>query len=810
MVKQVNLIPVLISFLLLMGEISCSRPEKDSLPINPSLTQKTWPAVWITSPEATAGYGVYFFHKKFTLPEKPGQFIIHVTADNRYVLYVNGKRITHGPVPGDLKHWFFETLDIAPYLNKGVNCIAAVVWNYGDYKPWCQISAKTAFLVQGNSFREEMVNTDTSWKTTVARAYAPCIPSKQEFAFSYGTGAYERVDFSSYEWGWELADHSLSHWQTAIPAGIASMQPSESPWILEQRQIPLMEYREERFGKIVSIKGTDWKNFITGNDPLTIPAHRRVSILIDKGHVTTAFPRLTFSKGKGSTIKITYNESLYSDTTLVEHGNSYRKGNRSETRGKFMKGLYDLLLPDGGEKRTYEPLAYRTYRFVLLDITTGNEELILEDYKEYFSAYPFVLKASFRCSDTILNRLFEMGWRTVRLCSHENYIDCPYYEQLQYFGDLNITARVSACLSEDARLIRQTLLHGLAAMDQDSIINAAYPSRTKNIIPAFSFSWIHLATFYGHYTGDRLLIKKLLPAVEKIMVWYENKLDKQHYLLGPMPYWNFIDCTKEWPWKGTINGSCEPPGKNEGHSAVLTLQYLWGLQTAEHFMLLLNEKHKASHYHALASAIQQALVSSCWNPQRHLFADTPEKTSYSQHANIMALATGSVPPVDVDSCLYHLMYDRDLVQASLQFRAYLHMGLARYGKISSYLRLLDPWRQLISMGCTTFPEYPTDDNRSETHGWNTFPVLELLTIACGISLPEPATQSVTIAPHPDTLSWIEGSLPWKNQLIKVAIKQKPDGGIHATVVLPEGLKGVFKFKNKSIELHQGEQSINIP
>ena len=70
----------------------------------------------------------------------PSRFIVHVSADNRYKLYVNGKLVSLGPARGDIYNWSFETVDLAPYLRKGKNTLASVVWNYAERKPVAQIS----------------------------------------------------------------------------------------------------------------------------------------------------------------------------------------------------------------------------------------------------------------------------------------------------------------------------------------------------------------------------------------------------------------------------------------------------------------------------------------------------------------------------------------------------------------------------------------------------------------------------------------------------------------------------------------------
>jgi len=65
-------------------------------------------------------------------------------------------------------------IDLAPYLKKGKNTLASVVWNYAERKPVAQISYdQTGFILQGNTGHEAVVNTDTTWVCLRNKAYAP-------------------------------------------------------------------------------------------------------------------------------------------------------------------------------------------------------------------------------------------------------------------------------------------------------------------------------------------------------------------------------------------------------------------------------------------------------------------------------------------------------------------------------------------------------------------------------------------------------------------------------------------------------------
>ncbi len=93
--------------------------------VSSELQKKAWPARWVTSPGAGSSFGVYHFRKTFELQQKPSSFVVHVSGDNRYEFFVNGNLVSQGPARGDLYHWRFETLDLAPHLIAGRNVLAA-------------------------------------------------------------------------------------------------------------------------------------------------------------------------------------------------------------------------------------------------------------------------------------------------------------------------------------------------------------------------------------------------------------------------------------------------------------------------------------------------------------------------------------------------------------------------------------------------------------------------------------------------------------------------------------------------------------
>ena len=415
----------------ILASILCKAQNSD-YKINPDLFEKKWNARWIFHPTASGtGYGVFHLRKTFKLEEKPKSFVIHVSADNRYRLFVNGQPVCFGPARGDILNWCYETIDIAKYLNRGDNTLASVVWNFGEHRPLAQFTIRTAFILQGNTAKEEIVNTNSDWLVTENKAYKPVPITGELVPGFYCAGPGDEVDATLYPWGWEQSNFDDSKWLKAgiiynpgVPRGLYGYS-GHSGWKLVPREIPLMEEKKVRLRQIVRSSGHEVHDgFIRGTKSLKIQANSHVFILLDQKELTIAHPELWTSGGKGATIKVQYAEAL-----VDENG---KKGNRNETEGKSMVGYEDIFKPDGGDNRLFRPLWYRTYRYMQIEIQTAGEDIYINDLYGIFTAYPLMENATFKSDEKLLSDIWDISWRTARLCATETYMDCPYYEQLQY------------------------------------------------------------------------------------------------------------------------------------------------------------------------------------------------------------------------------------------------------------------------------------------------------------------------------------------------------------------------------------------
>ncbi len=766
-------------------------------------TTQYWPARWILHPTAPARqYGIFHFRKAIDLPQKPTRFVVHVSADNRYRLFVNGKAVAMGPARSDTQNWNYETIDLTPYLQTGRNVLAAQVWYMGEGAPFAQMSYQLGFLVQGDGDVEKIANTDATWKIFQNPAYSPIkndIPKLKTYIVA---GDGDRVDAAQYPWDWEKPNFDDKAWLSAKPLGFPTKPRglgTDGNWGLVPRTIPMMEESTLRLATVRrSENGKMDASFLRGKSPVTVPANTKAVFLLDQSHLTNAYPELTVSRGKGAVVTLSYAEAL-----IDAKG---QKGNRNDTEGRTMRGFDDQFVADGSGKRMFRPLWFRTYRYIQLTVETKDEPLVLEALLGKFTAYPFEEKAQFAANDTTLRAIWNVGWRTARLCAGETYYDCPYYEQLQYTGDTRIQSLISLYVTGDDRLMRKAILDYEHSRFNDGLTQSRYPSADFQVIPTFSLFWVCMIHDYWMHRQDDAFVKSMLPGILSVLNWHEQRTAKTG-LNGPLEWWNFVDWSA---WKGAkdeIAGGV-PAGARKGGSSILSLQQAYTYFRASDLLAHYGKNEQAEHYRELARKLNKAVYAQCWDAGRGLFADTPDKNSFSQHANILAVLTDAVPAVQQAALLQKTTTDTSLTQATFYFKFYLFEALKKTGLGDQFIPQLKPWRDMLAMGLTTFAENP-EPTRSDCHAWSASPLYEFLSTTCGIRPGEPGFRAVRIEPYLGDLATIDGKMPHPLGEIAVQFQKTPTGGLTGNVTLPTNLTGTLRWKGKTVALKAGKQTVNL-
>jgi len=743
---------------------------------------RLWKAQWITAAGTPdRDLSIVHFRNTIELPQQPSHFIVNVSADNQFVFYVNGHRVGSGPSRADLAHWRYETYDLAPFLLKGSNLLAAIVWNFGTHAAIAQMSDRLGFILHGDSEEEHIADTDSAWEAEKAMGIDILPADVPDFYYAAEPGII--VDASKFDWSWNTAspEHRES-WSKAVPispGALRGVTDAPNNWQLVADPLPSMEMTLEPAGAVVRAVGIpNPTQFPDG--PVIVPAHTNASVLLDKGQLTTAYPALIAS-GLGAIIRLTYAEAL-----VDADGD---KGNRNVIEGKHIFGLVDQFSPIS-TSHEFMPLTWRTWRYLQIDVQTKDQPLTIEGVRSWFTAYPFTEKASFQSDDPSLSAVWQIGWRTARLDAHDTYMDTPYWERLQYLGDTRLQALISYTVAGDDRLGRQAIEAFNDSRIPDGLTQSRYPSSVVQMIPTFSLLWVGMVHDFYMYRDDPDFVRRQIPGTRTVLDWWLRR-QRPDGLVGKIEWWPFVDWGKDF-------GYGMPPQDEDGGSSVLTLQFIEALRYAAELEDAYADRHVAEEYRRAAERATQGIRKQCWNQEYGLLADTHEQQHFSQHANILGLGLDVIPADQRKRVLTNILSTSDpgftatgpvpaMTTATYYFRFYLARALDHAGMADDYLRLLKPWHDMVALGLTTWAESP-EPTRSDSHAWSAHPNYDLLTIVAGIRPKSHGFDEVLIEPHLGGLKQVHATVPTAKGLVAVQYTQAAKGVV-AEVTLPQGVSG---------------------
>jgi hypothetical protein len=736
---------------------------------------KPWDAHWIHVPAmAPADYGVCHFRRVFDLDAVPAKFEVHVSGDSRYELYSNGVLVSWGPARGDLDHWRYETVDLAPSLKAGHNVLAAVVWNDGPRAALAQFSLRTGFLLQSAGPGHKEVNTGPQWRCLRNDAYQPA--PRADLHDYQAIGPAERFEAARNPWGWQLPAFDDSGWsavEIGDPACPRGMQDAPSRWMLVPRLIPMEERTPQPIPALRRVEGLPDVAPGDLHFPIKIPANTHATLLLDGMHLTTAYPLLSVQGGSGATIALRYAEALVDAKTG-------RKGNRDEIDGRVLRGFADIYLADGG-RRTYRPLFWRTYRYLQVEIETRAEELVIEDLHGLYTGYPFQVQAVFDGGNPLHQRILETGWRTARLCAHETYMDCPYYEQLQYAGDTRIQALVSLYMTGDARLVRNAIGLLDSSRTAEGATFSRAPSTLPQYIPPFSLWWIGMLHDYFRYADDPEFVREMLHGARAVLNFFAQYQGRDGLLRG-LPWWNFVDWVETWP-------DGVPPMDSDLMPATIQVQLVLALQQAAELEQHLGDSILAAACRKRADDLWTAIRGTFWDPKRRVFVEDAAHKLGSQHVNALAVLSGRLPAETARDLMDRVSIDPALARCTVYFRYYLDRAMTEAGLGDRYLERLGPWKWMLDQGLTTWAETDSPAARSDCHAWGASPNIEFFRTVLGVDSAGPGFRQVRIRPNLGPLLSARGVVPHPKGLIKIEVTRE-NGVVKHTVTLPPGVTEV--------------------
>ncbi|MFZ6030278.1 MAG: alpha-L-rhamnosidase [Chloroflexota bacterium] len=769
-----------------------------------------WPAKWITCPGAQVPFVAAFRLALLLTGGSEAPIRIHVSADERYELFLDGKRIGRGPERGAPDRWYYESYDLA--LPPGEHRLVARVWALGALAADAQMSVFPGFLLAAEGEWANRLNTGTApWKTRLLTGYTFIKPFHAQWK-----GACVQMDGTPSPWDEAYAANETSRlragWQEpqVLGPGIAkrigwTLPPSH---LLHPATLPPMFEEPVPAGNVryvgdacvhpgdgALIRAADslpnevpaWEALLAGTCSLIVPAHTQRRAIVDLNEYYCAFPEVVTSNGKNGKVRLNWAEALYETPNARQH----RKGNRNEIEGKYFFGQGDTFLPDGSTAHTFEPLWWSAGRYLEIVVETAEEPLIVERLALHERRYPLEMESTFESDDPRLEATTPLLVRGLQMCANETYFDCPYYEELQYGGDMRLEALVNYVMSRDDRLARKALDVFDASRLASGMTQSRYPNRDMQIIPSWTLWWVAMARDYAYWRSDPGFVRQLMPGVRATMEGFQRWIGRDGLLHAPEG-WNIFDWVPEW----SQDAGC-PPDAVSGVSGVLNWHLVYTLVLYADLEERLNEPLLAERAAWQAIDLAQRATQAFWDEERGLLADDLAHRYFSEHTQCLALLSDQLTRPRQARLAEGLLGDPHLARTTVYASHYLFETYRKLHRVDALFERLPLWFDLVANGFKTGVEKP-EPSRSDCHGWSSHPLYHYFATILGIRPGNLGFCSVEIIPQLGPLTHACGRLVHPNGGEIVLEVQRTGNELHGKIRLPGGIDAMLHVNGKTL------------
>jgi hypothetical protein len=507
-------------------------------------------------------------------------------------------------------------------------------------------------------------------------------------------------------------------------------------------------------------------------------------VLLDLGHIHLCLPQVRLHGVNGATVDLTYSEHLMPDGQHLRHAHNYSGGDRV----LCSRDMVDFM-----------PTSPRGMRYVKLTVRNAPGDVVLEEFGLRSASYPVRETGRFRCSDALLNAVWEMGKRTQAVNMEDAYVDCVGRERGMYLRDTILQYHSNlAAFGDQALMARCMQLYGQSP-DATGKFRAVYPNSGDYTIADFALNGLEGYRAYYEHTGDAERIRADWDAMMKNLAWFHTLADERDDLL--------LD--SEWDTKkgvkahyGGFHGDLsivKGHMDNSGVHCVFSCTYLIAMQAAVVLGRAIGKTDDVAALEKRIAAITPAIRDKFWDAKARCFGDNLDMTTHSVHASLFAARAGVASGEQLAGvrehvaaalkCIFVNGYDPSAgTLTSPNFAFYILDGLYRVGLAKTAEDLMrDGWGWALAQGLKTCPEYWTL-GASQCHAWSAGPTYYLSKYALGVHFPAaPDLSKVEIRVQADTISEAEGAWPHPLGVIEVKWHTETGKRVFDYVKAPKGV-----------------------
>lgn len=759
------------------------------------------------------------FRHAFTLERVPRRAPLFITADQSYQLYVNGAFVGRGPARGYQSHWPYDEIDLARWLVPGRNVLAIRAYNPG-YSNFQYLTQGYAGLLVAANWGKVRIHTGAQWKCLRQPGIRHDMTRSSLQLFMQ-----ENFDARLAPLDWMNSEFDDSAWARPV-----TQKPGVLPWAsLEPRGIPQMFEEAWRPGKVIGTGegecAAGWETssnlyllrqsedhshipvsaaldapaaadapvglFAAGLEiPPTGPGRFR-SYLLDVGRpVVGNFSLQVGGARGGEVIDLVYTEVIDAATLKPQlrfpDGSRVAFANRLTCRAGRTEHMF------------YHPLGFR---HVMIVVRNSTGPLHIAPCLRR-TGYPLVRRGSFQSSDPVLGQIWETCAWSQQNCMLDAYVDTPWREQAQWWGDARVQAWNTFHLSGDTRLFRRGIAQIGGQLTADGLTYGHAPTMAHNcVLPDFTLIWIMTQWDYYWQTGDLTPFREQRGVIERALQYFEAHTGKDGFVHYDPRYWLFLDWT-ELP--------------KDGASSIYNLWLLLALERLAAMHRLLRDPAAATRCSRWAARLRprlRALVNRHGLMRDGLDARGKVLASTSPHAQTLALMAGLAPKSDAAMEKFLLNYLADesthTAKPSAYWITYIYSLLAGRGHGAAVIAHLRPrWEPMIAYGSTfelfkDHPEFPI----SHSHAWSAHPLFHLMQIIGGVRQTAPAWKQIDFAP---VFVGDSGGCTVPTPAGPITSAWRREGaGVHIELALPRGITATVRLPDRPAFKATGRQGWNL-
>lgn len=647
--------------LLLLLALSCT-----------SLFSANWgDAEWIWQEENGPSNTWMCFRKTVTLDEIPDIVESRIAVDSKFWLWINGKEVKfEGGLsrgPSQAGEWnrkagitptnsWYEDIDIKPYLTKGENTIAILVWYWGrETHKGTHIDSGKGGLLFYSKIGDQTVVSDDSWRAIKHPSYDNTIEPASKSLVQYCVKYDAREDMGDgNDKAWYTINFNDNKWNKAIEKGTAGV----APWYnLEKNIVPeLLNHGLQNYAN---------------NDELKFP-------FVSNGKMIAA--KLPFNKQITPYMEI---EAKAGDTIRIT----------TDNRLNGIKATY--ITKDGVQ--SFECFSWMNGHEVRYTIPKG----VKVNSLKYRWMSVGKMEGSFEVDDPFYSRLWWMGNNTLFVCARDNFMDCPDRERALWIGDVaDQTGYLFYSMGDAGRQLLKKAILQTVRFSENGVLGALGPLRVRELVGQSLQFISNVVLPYYINTGDKATLEIAYPYLYNYLDLFpmaENGLPE--YRKGKSPdSWDWLD----WGVKETVDNKPIQPA-----------YYYQALVAAKEMAEILGRNEHTKFYTERIESIEKNYDNVFWKDG---FYSSNAAKFKDDRANAIAIVSGLAKAENYEAIVKNVLMPNRFSSPHFEWVVEEAIFKAGFPELSLE-RMKDQYKDQVNSGLSTLYEmYPKGG--SYNHAWN--------------------------------------------------------------------------------------------